>query len=264
MKSTVYPRSDFDRAVNIARQALYRFAALSFVDPRASSWEKLSALRNDPVLLGAATLIRGLPQARPAQYGLGECAIELLDHRMVLERLPKSQHALNTQYESTFGLLVSSNCPPYETEYINSKYAFQRSNGLADISGFYQAFGLTTSDQHPERPDHIALELEFMATLLALERQAADEPSRRQADRQQVCRDAQFRFLQQHLAWWIPAFARLLGKQNSRGFYDAAGVFLTAMIPAERAILGLPPASQPVMPSTMERPEECEGCQLAG
>jgi hypothetical protein len=62
----------------------------------------------------------------------------------------------------------------------------------------------------------------------------------------------------------VPAFARLLCKQNTQGFYDAAGVFLTALISAERAILRLPQASQPVVPTTVERPEECEGCQLAG
>jgi TorA maturation chaperone TorD len=264
MKAATLPRSDFDPAVNIARQVLYRFAALSFLDPQRGSWDKLNALRDDPLLLDAAALVRGLPESRPAQYGLGERPIELLDHRKVLDRLPNSQKALNTQYENTFGLLVSSNCPPYETEYINSKYAFQRSNGLADISGFYHAFGLTISDGHPERPDHIVLELEFMATLLALECRAENAPSQRCRGRQQVCRDAQSRFLQQHLAWWIPAFARLLGKQNSQQFYDAAGVFLTALIPAERAILGLPPASEAVVPSTVERPEDCEGCQLAG
>jgi TorA maturation chaperone TorD len=263
MKSAVIPRSEFDLELNFARQALYRFAALSFVDPRIGSWEMLSALRDDPVLDEAAALIRGLPQAHPSQYGLGERPIELLDHRRVLDRLPNSPQALNTQYEDSFGLLVSSNCPPYETEYINSKYSFQRSNSLSDISGFYRAFGLTTSDQHPERPDHIVLELEFMVTLLALERQAANEASRRRSDRQQVCRHAQARFMQQHLAWWVPAFAKLLGKQNSQQFYDAAGTFLTALIPIERGILGLPPASEPVLPSAVERPEDCEGCQLA-
>jgi TorA maturation chaperone TorD len=221
-------------------------------------------LRDDSLLAEAVALIRGSRQARPQQYGLGECPIDLLDHRAVLDRLPNSQQALNAQYENTFGLLVSSNCPPYETEYINSKYAFQRSNGLADINGYYHAFGLTPSDQHPERPDHIVLELEFMATLLVLEREAADEESDRRVERQQVCRDAQSRFLQQHLGWWIPAFSRLLGKQNAHGFYDAAGIFLTALLPAERGILKLPPVSKPVLPTSVERPEDCEGCQLVG
>jgi TorA maturation chaperone TorD len=254
----------FDPSLNMARQALYRFAALSFVDPRAGAWDVLNALRDDPLLAEAAALMRSLPQARSLKYGIGESPIELLDHRMVLDRLPNSAPALNTQYENTFGLLVSSNCPPYETEYINSKFAFQRSNGLADISGYYHAFGLTPSDQHPERHDHIVLELEFMATLLVLEREADDEVPDRRRDRQQVCRDAQSRFLQQHLGWWIPAFSRLLGKQNAHGFYDAAGIFLTALLPAERGMLGIPPVSKPVLPTSVERPEDCEGCQLVG
>lgn len=264
LNSTTIPFADVDPVANMARQAMYRFAALSFLDPQVGSWDRLNALRVDPLLLGGAALIRSLPEARPLGVGLGESSIEMLDPQLVLERLPNSERALNTQYENTFGLLVSSNCPPYETEYINSKFAFQRSNSLADISGFYQAFGLTSSDKHPDRPDHVVLELEFMASLLGLERQAADGDSERRKDRQQVCRDAQVRFLQEHLGWWTPAFAKLLGVGDSQGFYAAAGAFLVALIPTERAFLGVPPASQPVGPSTVERPELCEGCQLTG
>jgi TorA maturation chaperone TorD len=264
MESTTNPSTGVDPVVNMARQAMYRFAALSFLDPQVGSWDRLNALRDDPLLFGGATFIRSLPDARPLEFGLGESPIEMLDPRLVLERLPDSERALNAQYENTFGLLVSSNCPPYETEYINSKFAFQRSNSLADISGFYQAFGLTPSDGHPERPDHVVLELEFMASLLGLERQAADGDLERRTDRQQVCRDAQVRFLQEHLAWWVPAFVKLLGKVDQQTFYASAGAFLAALIPTERAFLGVPPASQSVGPSTVERPELCEGCQLSG
>jgi len=264
MKSTTNPSADVDPVVNMARQAMYRFAALSFLDPQLGSWDRLNALRDNPLLLGGAALIRSLPKARPLEFGLGESPIEMLDPLLVLQRLPNSERALNTQYENTFGLLVSSNCPPYETEYINSKFAFQRSNSLADISGFYQAFGLTPSDGHPERPDHVVLELEFMASLLGLERHAADGDSERRKDRQQICRDAQARFLQEHLAWWVPAFVKLLGQVNQQAFYAAAGAFLVALIPTERAFLGVPSASQSVGPTTVERPEHCEGCELAG
>jgi TorA maturation chaperone TorD len=264
MKSTMNPSAGFDPALNMARQAMYRFAALGFLDPQAGSWDRLNALRDDPQLMDGAALIRSLPEARPAEIGVGESPIEILDPRLVLDRLPDTQRALNAQYESAFGLLVSSDCPPYETEYINSKYAFQRSNTLADISGFYRAFGLTPTDGRPERADHIVLELEFMATLLGLERRAAEEDSEPQQDRRQVCRDAQARFLQEHLAWWIPAFHKLLAKVTRDQFYAATGAFVAALIPTERAFLAVPPASQLVGPTTVERPELCEGCELAG
>ena len=262
MKSTS-EAAGFDLAMNMARQSLYRFAALSLVDPRAGSWEQLTGLRDDPLLPEAAALIRNLPQAQPAELGMGECPIEMLDPRLVLDSLPDSEHALNTQFETTFGLLVSSPCPPYETEYIDSKFTFQRSNSLADISGFYQAFGLTITDRHPERPDHVVLELEFMASLLQLERQAANQDSVRREEHQQVCRDAETLFLKEHLAWWVPAFAKLLSHEGRGGFYEAVGAFLGALIPAERALLHVDIQSCPVSPSSLERPEACEGCQFA-
>jgi TorA maturation chaperone TorD len=264
LKHTSNPSADVDPIVSMARQAMYRFAAMSFLDPQVGSWDRLNALRDDPLLISGAALIRNLPEAQPLELGLGESLIQMLDPLLVLNRLPESKDALNAQYEQTFGLLVSSNCPPYETEYINSKFAFQRANSLADISGFYQAFGLTSSEARPERPDHIVLELEFMAFLLGLERQAADGDANRRKVRQQVCRDAQARFLQEHLGWWTPAFAKLLGVGNAQGFYAAAGSFLVALIPVERAFSGVPTISRPVGPSAVERPELCEGCQLAG
>jgi TorA maturation chaperone TorD len=249
--------------VNLARQALYRFAALALADPRSGSWERLTALRDDTLPLEAAALIRSVHQARRATLGVGERPLKYLDPQPVLDRLPASRCTLNTQYEATFGLLVSSACPPYETEYINSKFAFQRSNELADISGFYEAFGLKIADAHPERPDHIVLQLEFMAWLLGMEREAADGNLQLRDERMRVCRDAQARFLQEHLACWAPPFAKLLAHENRGRFYEAVGVFLAALIPAERSFLKVDVQSRPMLPSPQERPEACEGCQLA-
>jgi TorA maturation chaperone TorD len=254
--------ADVDLAVNMARQAMYRFVALSFLDPRLGAWNRLHALRSDILLLDAAALIRNLPEARPELLSRGERSLETLDPNTVLQRLPDDERSHNACYEAVFGLLVSSNCPPYETEYINSKFAFQRSNTLADVRGFYQAFGLTPSDRNPERPDHIAIELEFMACLLGLERDAATGSTDDRHHRQ-VCREAQATFLQQHLAWWAPTFAVLLENADDSGFYSAAGGFLAALIPAERALLSVPTASQAVTPSVAEGPDLCEGCELA-
>lgn len=256
------PATDFDPAVNLARQLLYRFAALALLDPRAGSWSHLHRLREDGALLDAAALLRSIPKARAESFGLGEVSVDNLEPRLVLDLLPASSEALNAEYERTFGLLVSSACPPYESEYIGSKFAFQRSNALADLNGFYHAFGLQVSEAYPERPDHIVLELEFMARLLALENAAWNVEPVPRVDAGQVCRDAQVRFLREHLAWWTPAFSRLLCQAEPGGYYAAVGAFLAALIPAERTLLGLPPASHNVRPSVAEAQELCDGCQI--
>ena len=168
----VQPKVDgdvFDEALCFARQSLYRFAALALVDPRRGTWEQLSHPSAARLAQAAAALVRGEPAADARSLGLGERPLSDLDLDPVLAWLPANAEALNAAYEQTFGLLVSSNCPPYETEYINSKFTFQRSQGLADIAGFYSAFGLEPSTFYPERHDHLALELEFMAFLLGLE-----------------------------------------------------------------------------------------------
>ncbi|MCA9157312.1 MAG: molecular chaperone TorD family protein [Planctomycetales bacterium] len=255
-----------DMALNMARQSLYRFAALTLLDPRFNAWKRLQSLRNDPLLSEAVAVVRETETAQAADLGLGERALEQLDLAQIWERFPSSEAQLNAQYERTFGLLVSAACPPYETEYINSKYTFQRSQTLADVSGYYRAFGLTTSSTSAERPDHIVLELEFMAFLLSKERQA--HQNRESLERQthlDVCRRAQRRFLSEHLAVWASLFAKLVQRENPGGFYEAAGIFLAALIPAERGLLGVAvPDRRPAAPSQIEPLDACDGCQLHG
>lgn len=253
-----------DPAVNLARQALYRFTALALLDPRRGSWHQLQLIRQSQLLSSAAAFIRQyLNTAGPPPDTDGWVPDEL-DPQNVLGRLPNSSEAHNQAYEQVFGLVVAKACPPYETEYIDSKFAFQRSNTLADINGFYNAFGLRTAADRPERPDHIVQELEFMAVLISLQVQA--QRAAPQGQRAQVCYRAQERFLREHLAWWAPAFARLLVRESEHPFFAAAGSFLASLMRAEQALLDVEVArgSARTAPAAcpMERPEDCEGCQL--
>lgn len=261
MSSATIP-TNVDPAVNMAHQALYRFTALCLLDPRAGSWDQLSAMRDSTLLHDAAELIRSDSTAWPDQLGMGELSAAELNPTNVLSVLPATARELNRQYETIFGLLVSSACPPYETEYINGKFAVQRSHALADISGFYHAFGLKPASARPERHDHIVLQLEFMAFLFGLELRAVASDDDRRDERIAICREARKKFFREHLAWWAPAFAHLLAREAGSGFYRQAAQLLAALLTTERAQYGLPTPQQNAQPSTQERPDECEGCSL--
>jgi TorA maturation chaperone TorD len=252
-----------DEATLFARQVLYRFGAWTFLDPAAGAWELLASLRAEELLPRSAALLRDLCKSRPLQLGTGERPLADLNPLPILDRLPGSRAELNKAFEATFGLLVSNSCPPYETEYIHSKFSFQRSNTLADINGFYRAFGLGISTAHRERPDHIVQEMEFMAFLIGQHRRAKQASQATREKRLKVCRQAQVRFLREHLAWWAPTFARLLSREASGGFYEAAGRFLAALIPVERTLLGIDSTGPPAEPTSLAPPDACQGCELA-
>lgn len=78
---------------------------------------------------------------------------------------------------------------------------------LADIAGFYRAFGFQVAG---ERPDHIVPELEFMALLHVKEAYAlasSDEDGAR------VCADARRKFVQEHLGVWLPRLSQRIDEQ---------------------------------------------------
>jgi TorA maturation chaperone TorD len=77
----------------------------------------------------------------------------------------------------------------YSCEYI-AENEFQRVQALADINGFYRAFGLETSC---DRPDALTCELEFMHYLILKEMKAPDKEKRT------ICLDAQNKFFNEHL-----------------------------------------------------------------
>lgn len=259
-----------DPAVLLARRACYRLVALALADPQTGTYRELASPATRQLATQAAELLRGEEAAVAPQLAHGEAPLAQLDPATIFARLPPTAGALNELYEANFGLLAGSKCPPYETEYIPSKFAFQRSNMLADIAGFYRAFGLQTSSSHPDRPDHVALECEFLAQLLQLEWQALggfrlpDETreSRSSQAQAEICRQAHHRFLHEHAAWWLPAFARLLARQDPGGFYEAVAGFLAALVAAERALAGVAALNRAVEPCPIERADECSGCEL--
>lgn len=254
-------RQETGRQLLLARQCVYRLASIALADPRRGACGVLYDGASQRLATAAIELLKNLPAVRNVELAFGELPPAQLDGAKLFAELPASFEEHNALFESTFGLVVSGACPPYETEYIHSRFTFQRSNAMADVAGFYRAFGMATAAQSPERPDHLSLQLEFMATLCGLEERAATDASGN-ALKARICRRAQRRFLEEHLAWWAPAFARLLGHAAGGTFYAAAGDLLRAWIPLERALLDVPPPQRPVQTASAELPEDCEGCGI--
>jgi TorA maturation chaperone TorD len=252
-----------DHASLLARRICFRFIAAALADPRSGVWDELTDPATADLVAAAAEILRedNASVARP--LALGERPLADLDPAKILARLPPTAGELNTIYESTFGLLGGSKCPPYETEYVPSKFTFQRSNMLADVAGYYRAFGLRTSSSNPDRPDHIAMECEFLAQLLELQMRASRAAAHEAADRSGICQAALERFLKEHVVWWFPAFGKLLARQDPGGFYEAVAHFLAALVAAERARTGIAPPQLEVQPSSIESRDECSGCELA-
>ncbi len=72
---------------------------------------------------------------------------------------------------------------------------------LADVAGFYRAFGLRV---HHERPDHVVAELEFLATVLGREAAARRDGH---DDAAATCDRAVRSFVRDHLGPWIGVWA---------------------------------------------------------
>jgi TorA maturation chaperone TorD len=121
----------------------------------------------------------------------------------------------------------------YETDY-GPRDVWRQSNELADIAGFYRGFGF---DPIGERPDHAAVELEFLHVLAYKEVWATVHHDEANVD---VCRRAAAAFERDHALRWLPALAARSGALAADGPYAAAARLLTAFCVAESERLGVP------------------------
>lgn len=115
---------------------------------------------------------------------------------------------LRSEYIDTFDRGRAAN-PLYETEYGRDR-ALVKGSELADLAGFYKAFGLEfgTDGVSREMLDHISVELEFY-TLLLLKQGALTEAG--DAEGVGVVTDARRKFLADHLGRFPAAIAERPG-----------------------------------------------------
>jgi TorA maturation chaperone TorD len=235
-------------ADDLARECLYRFLSAVAAGPYSANWKQALVAENQNLALQASRF-------------LGTEA-ETCDIPELVERLQAPLDALRADYDRVFGLIGCNECPPYETEYYPAHETFGRSQQIADVAGFYRAFGIEPSLSSPERPDHLALELEFMAFLLLKKRLAVASADfdTEASEKASVCDRALHDFLRDHLAWWVPAFATGLSRRAQEGYPYVLARVLAAWISAECHRLNISSVLVPVRPELVEEPDEQSSC----
>jgi len=142
---------------------------------------------------------------------------------------------MRTCYAALFGHAVRGACPLYEQEYGQGEIV-QQAGELADIAGFYRAFGLELSEAAMERIDHVSVECEFMSVLCAKEAFGLHSENAELSD---TSNDGQRTFLRDHLARWLPAFCSRVSKADSDGPYARAAALAKVFLEAECRRFGI-------------------------
>lgn len=220
--------------ITVRRAQLYRFLSSAFLYPTENWTEDMPLLS------------RILADLEFSQTNLSIQPIPLPDLQMA--------------YRRAFGI-TGSLC--YETEY-GLPHEFRQSQEMADLNGFYRAFGFTIGGLVRERPDHLAVELEFMYTLALKEAYAGNQNLPEQLE---ICLQAQRKFLQEHLGRWIEWFAQSLAlNADSQGIYQTLAHFAAAFVRADAARLGVQPEPQPlsdVKHTPFDPNFSCAACPVA-
>ncbi|MCP5004128.1 MAG: hypothetical protein GY941_09335 [Planctomycetes bacterium] len=121
-------------------------------------------------------------------------------------------------YRATFGsATVAMDCPPYEM-YFSGSHIWQQTQDLADISGFYKAYGLEMDEgDSANRWDHVAVELEFLHFMTYKLAYAIE--NNHDKEEIELCLAGKKKFLMAHIGRWIYAFSTTVGKKSPLEFY---------------------------------------------
>jgi DMSO reductase family type II enzyme chaperone len=205
-----------DLLLSLDRARVYRALALLFRVPDAESVRQ-ARQRDLPELCQA---LERIADGSPLVEAARDLCAEFEDAEV--ERL-RIGHNLAFDESSAI------RCAPTEMDQLDGtpQLELTRTFEMADVGGFYKAFGVKLDDSG-ERVDHIAAELEFMNLLAVKEAVALQEEG--EGEHARVCRDASRAFLRDHLVRWAPRLGECLAEANGDPAYSAAGRLLGRFI----------------------------------
>jgi putative dimethyl sulfoxide reductase chaperone len=203
-----------------ARSAVYGFFSQAFI--RGPSQQFLAALISDE---GTANL-REVFRDAAYQQELAQVRLDAREGRLTLEKAI-------LDFEALFRIPGAHYLTPYESVYRPQGPGTR--GGLcgpatAAVEWLYLKAGLEPSTGVTELPDHVGVELEFMAYLCiqALEAmQARDAATAQDYHHQQYC------FFMEHVGPWVGLLAERLTSQAQTSLYRFLGNFLLLFLELE-------------------------------
>lgn len=234
----------------LARSFVYRYLAKAYEDPTPANWQWLT----EP------TTLASLHSAAGQLGGAVRAAAESLGRHIHSAAFDTFLGA----YLTAFGHAARGSCPLNEIEYgdIKADPLFQP-HRLADLAAFYRAFGLEIAPDAGERHDHLGLELEFLCVLSAKDAYALE--NQLDAADHDLCREAQRKFLREHLGRWTPAFARRLAAATSDPTLHGLAEFTRTFVESECHAFDVSSGSEELALRPVDEAADrmCDACGLS-
>ncbi len=234
----------------MARAFIYRYLATAFEYPAAEQWLWLVDRQVQRSFAGAVPFTSG----GATTVGAAEAMLNAFT--------AECYQAHVQDYVALFGHAARGSCPLNEIEYgdLKADPLFQP-HRLADLAAFYRAFGLEVGPDGKERHDHISVELEFMSVLAVKEAFALEN----QLDEEQLaaCRDAEKKFLREHLGRWAPAFCRRLASAAATSSMTALAAMTQQFVADECRRFGISPGSEDLLLRPVDEADSlCASCGI--
>ncbi len=231
--------------VALARAVVYRLGSQAFRHPGADWFEQW-----DRVSRGVGAAFEALALDAPLSGKLHQAFDRCWGAARDVERV-RAGHA------RAIGASPRAGVTPYETEWTGAAGDLLQYHQLADLSGFYRAFGLDLARTCDERVDHLAVELAFLQ-FLCVKEGLAEEQGRE--DLAALARAGQRSFLEQHLLRCAPACCARF--EQSRGFHGHAAELVRRFLEHERERFSLAGEARPatLAESRLALEECCIGC----
>jgi TorA maturation chaperone TorD len=202
----------------LARASLCRVLKLGLQSPTETALKRLSSDEGRAVVRRAARLVDAGDASKLCAAAAVFCSVA-----------PISLARARDAYDGLLGHTARGKVCPYETEY-GGEHLFLQSQELADIIGYFVAFGLAPGMDVGERVDHIAVEFEYLEFLSEKEAFAlCSNDASMLAETQKAYRG----FLRDHLSRFGRAFARGLTKHDPFGFHGALAGLCEAFLVSE-------------------------------